>query len=369
MGAVDEPGLIETASPSSINALRKCGLAVYRRRSRQQGRGRGPQNPLARLGTAAHNVLEWIANNAHDCVSDPQLEESIRQRWSEATETQERSARDQRLERANGTVSRWPRFAQIQEDLVVDGIALAQELAPLPQEKILAEHEVTNTRGDLAGSIDLLLLGDDNTATVIDHKVGAVTPDDTESGGRYSTQLLLYASLVRDLGYEPTAAEIRPLGRKPIPIEVSSQAIDVANESGQRDVAAYNDRVLAGHTIQLARPAEETCQWCEFLLDCGAVWIENQPNLGELEVLEGTLQAIETAASGAMAFRIDSKDGSVTVTGLSPARVPTLQDFGPGDEVRIVGLSRTSPGRYRPRGGRLDAAKLEALTRGDEQSD
>ncbi len=359
-----EPGLIEKASPSSINALKKCGLAVYRRRIHPRDQGPGPSNPVARLGTAAHQVLEWIANNAAECANNPQLEESIRRRWADETRTQEDAAGGQVLERANGPVTRWPKFAQIQEDLVVDGIALAEELAPLPPERVWAEREATSNQGDLGGSIDLVLVDDDNTATVIDHKAGAVTSGDMELGGRYSSQLLLYASLVQDLGPEPTAAEIRPLGRQPFPVEVSDQAIDAAVEAGREEVSTYNAIVRSGNLIQLAKPAEDACRWCEFLLDCEAIWGTGRPDLGEIETLQGTIQKIETAASKVTALRLESSDGPVTVTGLSPAQVPAMREFEVGDEVRIVGLTQREQGSYRPGGSRLDAGLLNTLHQG-----
>lgn len=361
MHTVDKSGLIGKASPSSINALKNCGLAVYRRRIHPRNQGPGPSNPVTRLGTAAHRVLEWIANNVAEYANNPQLEESIRRRWADESTSQEEEAGEQVLERANGPVVRWPKFAQIQEDLVIDGLALAKELAPLPPERVWAEREATNDQGDLGGSIDLVLVNDDNTATVIDHKAGAVTSGDMELGGRYSNQLLLYASLVRDLGPEPTAAEIRPLGRQPFPVEVSDRAIDAAVEAGREEVSTYNTIVRSGNPIQLAKPGEDACRWCEFLLDCEAIWGMDRPDLGGIETLQGTIQKIETAASGVTALRLKSSDGPVTVTGLSPTRVPAMREFNVGDAVRIVGLAEREAGSYRPGGSRLDAGLLNTF--------
>jgi len=356
-----EAGLIAKASPSTVNAIRQCGLAVYRRRSRTAGGNSRPSNPPARLGSAVHSVLEWIANNAAALAREPGLEAEIRAKWSDVVSREQEAARAQPREQATGPIGHWPRFAQIQEHLVIDGKALAKELAGLPPESVWAERELTNEDGDLGGIIDLVLLGEGDTATVIDHKVGKVTPEDVAPGGRYATQLLLYAALVRDAGLRPEAAEIRPLGGKEAFVEVSDQAIDNAVEAARTEMATYNSAVHAGTVKELAVPSEQTCQWCEFLLDCSAIWVEPPPDLGDLIILQGTVVGIEKAASGRIAVQLETTNGQIIVTGLSESRVPTLRDLKSGDEVRIVGLTQSGTHTYRVGAGRLDVVRLSDL--------
>lgn len=352
-----EAGSISTFSASTVASLRRCGLAVYRRRIRPSGAGQGPSSPVARLGLAAHRVLAWVANEAPELASSLDVEERVRDRWKHEVALEEAEARQFRVEIGNGPVERWPRFATIQENLVVDGAALARELSELPADRRWAERKVDCADGDFFGWIDLVIVDEAGTATVVDHKAGTVNDADLSPTGRYLTQVLLYAALVRDVGLSPTGAQIRPLGSAPLDIEVSSQVIATAVAAARSDVASYNEAVSSGETLRLARPSEDSCQWCEFLSDCPAVWGASQPDLGEIRILEGTITQVQVQQGQRLAIRLVVDGESVLVSGLS---APLFADLGPGDEVRVVGIREVGTGRFRAGRGRTVVVRTDA---------
>jgi hypothetical protein len=353
---MSDAGSISTFSASTVASLRKCGLAVYRRRSRPGGAGPGPSNPVARLGLAAHRVLAWVADEAPDLATARDLEERIRERWKREVASEEDQARRFYVEAANGPVERWPRFATIQESLIVDGAALAHELAELPSDRRWTERRLDYSEGDLYGWIDLVIVGD-GTATVIEHKTGAVKDGDLGPTGRYLTQVLLYAALVRDAGLSPVGAQIRPLGSAPLDIELSSGIIATALAGARSEVASYNEAVASGETLGLARPSEDACHWCEFLVDCPAIWGSSQPDLGELRNLEGLISDVQVQQGRRLAVRLTVGGESVLVSGL---RAPLLGTLAAGDEVRIVGAREVGGGRFRAGRGRTVIVRTDA---------
>ena len=358
-----DAGAILQLSPSSLAALRRCGLATYRRRTASRPGGQRPSNPVARLGNAAHRVLEWTANEAATLALDSSVEQLVRERWLAEARTEEAAAQRHRSEASFGPLQSWPRYATIQESLVVDGSALASELALVPADRLWVERKATDASGYLRGAIDLVLLAADGTATVIDYKAGTVKDEDVEVGGRYRVQLLLYAAMVRDIGPEPVLAQVRPLGGMPIQIQVNDATIDAAVLQARSDVNSYNTAVGSGDIIQLARPSESACRWCEFLLDCPAIWSDPQPDLGDLHNLEGTVIHLQNQQPErvALELHVGDTDENTLVKGLSVRRAPAVKTLRVGDPVRIVGLSRTAGGAYRAGSGRLDIAKLDGL--------
>lgn len=343
------PGSISTFSATTVASLRRCGLAVYRRRTRPSGAGPGPSSPVARLGLAAHRVLAWIATEAPELAGALDIEERIRDRWRNEVALEETEARRFMVEIANGPVERWPRFATIQENLIVDGAALARELGELPSNRRWAERRVDCADGDFFGWIDLVIVGEAATATVVEHKAGTVNDADLNPTGQYLTQVLLYAALVRDAGLTPTSAQIRPLGSAPLDIDVSSQVIATAVAAARSDIASYNETVSSGETLGLARPSENSCQWCEFLSDCPAIWGASQPDLGEIRNLEGTISQIQVQQGQRLAIRLVVDGESVLVSGLS---APLFESLAPGDEVRVAGIREVDTGRFHAGRGR-----------------
>jgi len=364
-----EGGRIDRFSPSLVVALRRCGLATYWRRIQFKGQSDAPSNPVARLGNAAHRVLEWVANEAPELANDPGVEARIRGRWIGESAAEEAASHRHVVEASYGPSNRWPRYNTIEESLVVDGAALATELADLSSDCRWAERKGSTSAGDLYGSIDLVIVRDDGTATVIDHKAGTVASEDVGPDGRYRVQVLLYSAIVRDLGLTPSAAQIRPLGRSLIDIMVNDAVIDEAYQSAKSDVARYNTALEQGAVFEMARPSAYACQWCEFLLRCPAARSNQGPGMEELRSLEGTILQLQDQGGGRIALKLAVVDqpSGVVISGLSTAQAPAAAAFSVGDVIRVVGLSQSGATSYRAGGGRFDAALVSTLAESGEQ--
>lgn len=304
-----------------------------------------PSNPIARLGNAAHRVLEWVARTAPDLAQDTGAEALIAQRWTAEVAVEVRSAMANALEPPHGPVERWPRYGQTAGAVRVDGAALARELSGFPERQRMAEHELASSDGRIRGQADLIVLNHDEGALVIDHKMGTVGEYDIEPGGHYEQQILLYVALTRDTGIPALRAEIRPLGRPPIPIALSEDRIAAAVEEAHRQLDRYNLAVSAGRELDLATPSESSCGWCPYMLDCPAIWAPEPPDLGEIRLVEGQVSSIQLLHASTAAA-IHTEHGDVVAVGL-PLQDVRNRRPQPGDRVRITGLRQISNGRLR----------------------
>lgn len=353
---------ITVASPSLVAALDRCGLAVsLGRHARAAGVSHAPSTPRARLGSAAHRVLQWAADDAPQLARADDLDAVVRQRWLKECEREQSEARHP-AEASYGPVREWPRFATIQANLVVAVSDLVDELADLPPEHRLTEIRTATAEGDIAGRIDLLILNSSGHATVVDHKVGAITEADVVPGGRYHTQVLLYAAMARDMGLKPVQTEIRPLGREPIVLHPSDADLAQAVKTAGQAIAHYNTAVQEGDELSLAQPSEDACRWCPFLVRCQAIWSGQEVDVGNISGVEGTLTSpVQLQRNGQYAALVlTTANHEVTITGLRTARTPIVRELEVGNRVRVAGLHRSADGRsYRPSSGRTDACRLE----------
>lgn len=343
-----KPARIEWVSPSAVARLQACGLAESLQR--RQPRGKRPSNPVARLGNAAHRVLEWIAESAPQLGAVHDVEPLIADRWLEEVTREEEANRSNPLEPPYGPAQRWPAYGRITAGLRVDGVGLVEELSSLPRGRRLPEQELFSSDRKIRGTADLILLADDGSATIIDHKTGGVDQDDVGHGGRYEQQILLYVAIARDSGISATKAEIRPLGRRPVPVELSDASVAAVLVEAHAQMRRYNDAVAQDRALDLATPSESSCGWCPFLLECPAVWVDPAPDLGELAVVEGDVETLQVLASS-LALALRNADGCVTVTGAPRTDVRGREPV-PGDRIRVTGLHQTSPGHMRCHPGR-----------------
>lgn len=343
-----DPETIEWVSPSAVARLQACGLAESRRRERSTGARLS--NPVARLGNAAHRVLEWVARSAPELSDRDAAEDRIAHRWREEVLRETKASQANPLERSYGSPERWPAYGRIAAGLRVDGVALAQELADVPIERRLAEREMESSDRTIRGTADLIVLNEDEAALVIDHKAGVISDEDVAPGGRYEQQVLLYVAMARDSGLSPTRAEIRPLGRAAKSVELSDARLGAAVTEAHAEMARYNEAVIQGRVIDLAKPSESSCGWCPFILECPAVWVDPAPDLGDHAVIEGDVEGVQALASS-LALRLRTVDGVVTVTGVSTEDIGGRRPAS-GDRVRLAGLRQTSPGVMRCRPGR-----------------
>jgi RecB family exonuclease len=341
--------LIEWVSPSAVARLQSCAFAESIRRS--PAHGPAPSNPAGRLGNAAHRVLEWIAEDPSPlCGTD--AEERIGDRWILEVTAEYKASLDNELEPSYGPLETWPGYHRITAAIRVDGASLAWELNGIPRDRRLTEEELATSDSRIRGTADLIVIGDDGTATIIDHKSGAVHAEDVAVGGRYEQQAMLYAAMALDAGMEPRTCELRPLGRAPISIGVSEARVASAREEAKAQMARYNAAIASGNEFSLADPSESSCGWCPYALSCDALWIGESRDLGEFGMVAGTIGTVQLLPAS-LALKLESEAGELTVTGLPQTDVKG-QLPAKGQTVRIVGLhftsavqAKTHPGRAR----------------------
>jgi hypothetical protein len=330
------------ATPTLVEAIRRCGLAVHLSRKRRWPGGESPSNPYARLGSAVHRVLAWAAGAGPTGLDPARLETTARSRWREEVAIEEEAAARFAVERFFGPAERWPGFASTEERLVIEVGRLVAEVTAAPGVERWIERPLRSQLLSLRGSPDLVVL-DGLGARIVDFKSGHVGPEDAEPTGRYGRQVLLYAAMVRELGMSVIGAELRPIGRPRLNVEVTDATIDAASGVAAEALSMFNAAVSAGKPSQLARPGDRACSFCPHALYCPALWTEGGlASLVEFQALEGAVLRVQQATLGVVAIElyanVGTSSGAITITGLDPRRIPSIGGLAVGDEVRVSGV-------------------------------
>lgn len=343
-----EDGRLIEVSPTLVVALRRCALAVRLTRSRRATATSSPSSRPARLGTAAHRVLAWVADDAATQLDPTELEAAVRQRWLEEVAIEEKAAAAWPLESYFGPADEWPAFATTQERLVIEARRLAAELSQTPAAERWVERALSCSDPPMHGSPDLVEI-DGGVARVIEFKTGHVEADDAQPAGRYGLQVLLYAAMVRELGKVVAAAETRPIGRAPLMVGVSNETIDAARVVARTALEEFNEAIETGEIATLARPSGQVCGYCPHTLRCPVLWEGGgAASLDEMQIVEGVVLRLQHSHSGSTAIEVEATTGTahgpITLTGLDDRRLPALHELLPGDRVRASGLRRRPGG-------------------------
>ena len=238
-------------SPTLLTALRRCGLAVHLSLTRRRRMGGSLSNPSARLGAAAHRVLAWVAVGGCTEFDVFALETAVRERWLDEVTIEEKAAAGSPVESYFGPVPSWPGYATIEERLVIEAGWLAAETSNTRGAERWVERPLTSSVPPMRGSPDLVVVSDGG-ASIVEFKSGAIHREDAALLGRYGLQVLMYAAMVRQLGVPIAGAEIRPLGRARLPVEVTEEAIEEACEVVAGVLATFNSAVDAGMASRLS---------------------------------------------------------------------------------------------------------------------
>lgn len=340
-------------SPTLMAAIRRCGLAVHLSRTYRRHAGEWLSNPSARLGGAAHRVLGWVSAGGCTELGSSGLEKAVRQRWRDEVTVEEQAAARSPVESYFGPAPSWPGYATTEERLVIEAGRLAEEICSSPDIERWVERPLTSSVPPMRGSPDLVVRSADG-ARIVEFKSGAVGLEDAQPLGRYGLQVLMYAAMIRQLGIPVAGAEIRPMGRARLTVDVTEGSIEQACQVVAAALEAFNSAVDAGETSRLAQPSDGACGYCPHILRCPAIWdAGGTKELDELEVVEGTIKRVQQAQVGSVAVELDATGGTrlgvVTITGLDPRRLNAATDLHPGEQVRVSGL------RSRPSGVALIA--------------
>ena len=334
-------------SPTLMAAIRRCGLAVYLSRTRRRHVGGWLSNPSARLGGAAHRVLGWVSTGGCTGLGSSELEVAVRQRWRGEVSVEEQAAGSSPVESYLGPAPSGPGYATIEERLVIEAGWLADEISSSPETERWVEQPLKSSVPPMRGSPDLVVRSADG-ARIVEFKSGVVGPEDAQPLGRYGLQVLMYAAMVRQLGVPIAGAEIRPMGRARLTVEVTKGAIEQACQVVNAALAVFNSAVDEGETLRLAQPSDDACGYCPHILRCPAIWTAGgTKEFDELEVVAGTIKRVQHTQVGSVAVELDAtggtRCGAVTISGLDPRRLHAAADLHPGGQVRVSGL-RSRPG-------------------------
>jgi RecB family exonuclease len=329
-------------SPTLVNAIRRCGLAVYLGRSRRGEPGGSPSSPQARLGAAVHRVLAWVGDSGATAFSPTELEAEVRRHWRAEVRVEEQAALRSRVEGYFGAPEGWPGFATAEERLVIEAGRLAAEVTADPTIERWSERSLSLAVPPLRGSPDLVERGATG-ARIIEFKSGHVDAEDVLESGRFGQQVLMYAALVQGLGLRVLGGEVRPIGRVPFRVRVTDEAIDRACEAVVTILSLFNAAVDARDATPLARPSDRSCGYCPHVLQCPVLWTEEGTRgLEQLQIVEGTVYRVQRAHVGSVAVELRDATGTrlgrVTATGLDPRRLAALEGLALGDRVRLSGL-------------------------------
>ena len=342
-----DQGLITKVSPSSLSTIRRCGLAAFYGRTRSRNGGPQPSSPPARLGNAVHEVLCWLAKSDDTVLRSAGLEEMVRAEWRSALVIEGRKSSLIAAESVFGSPDGWPSRSLTEERLVITAEQLAPELAAVVPEDRSPELSAESARAPVRGTIDLCLVSNAHTR-IIDYKAGDVRSTDLDEGGRYRTQLLLYASLARERGLTPTSLELWPIGRPVLSLRPTDEMIDVAVIEAVHDLDVYNALASAGDERSLASPSDDACRWCEFSSTCSVLWGDGYEQLHDVQAVRGQVTGTQQSRNGKLALKVDvikgTKVGSVVIAGLDTGRFPQAADIRIGDVITAAGLAEAAPG-------------------------
>jgi hypothetical protein len=205
---------------------------------------------------------------------------------------------------------------------------LSSELAEFTAHdaSIACEEALSDPQNHLRGIPDITILG--SRSAVIDFKTGQdATASLTE---RIRLQLLIYAHLYRCAHDRlPEIVEAFSLIHGPLRISADSAYVDaVLNKIAE----------ARAQDPELAHPSPPVCLFCSRRFVCEPHW-NALPTWEAPDALEGRIDQIEHARSGAVGLLIEAVSGSQWVTHIPHDRIPTEAEVG--SYVRIIHVHRT----------------------------
>lgn len=238
----------------------------------------------ARLGTAAHRVLEAIANGA--VAIDADWNSVFEVLWQHEVHRQEQQALSTPHERHLGPARSWPYYGMQRAKLKRLAYNLwtrQQHRRQARPDRSLQAYPFTERHyeafgGRLVGTADVVRT-EQGDLLIEDYKTGAVTEVDAVTGelvarASYVQQLLLYAAMHHNTtGTWPVRGRLIPLDGEPVDIQIDSQQATERVILALNSLESYNKRLAGGTTVDaLASPDPMTCRWCPYHGMCNPLW-------------------------------------------------------------------------------------------------
>lgn len=326
---------IARVSPSLFSRLESCGLAEALSRRATTG-GARPSRPPARLGTAAHVVLEALLEQLVEGSAPDDMNAWVNAQWEAQCAIQHTAARWFDEERLLGPPVRWPNYFDIKARLLIEARRLADAAATWPAGAVHIEKWLSNDELGLEGKPDLVITGE--RVCLVDFKSGRPTAAQVDAGTSYASQIAIYSALLRADGFPVEEAFVQPLGRAALPVHTSREVEEQVGQRSKELASIFNAAAAAGREDELGAPSDAACAWCPHAAVCPALWTSLEA-LNDLQGVDGEVVAVRQSASG-VTLRMNVTNGTVrgdvTVTQLRPVGV--VQDARIGRRIRLVGL-------------------------------
>ena len=325
---------IERVSPSLLNRLLSCPL-----RHALAAKGEthvGSKPPEARLGSAAHAVLEAAVKTR--ALFGTEWLDFLHRSWQERIAIEEAKAAEAGDIEQWGPAESWPSFHARRARLQVAAIRLKQILGDITEDvDLLTEHTLRSDRPPLIGQPDLIVRGP-STGLVVDYKSGVATDHRTgELREDYRRQLHLYAYLENaETGKWPSAAILLPFKGSPVVVDVDPAESTRTAELAEATRQEYNNRVPGP---QPAEPSASACRYCSSIPDCAAHWSVADRIASEgFVTISGLIIKTHVSLHGGVTLSLEVERGPETCIG--PLTVERIDPV----EHRAVGLAQPSAG-------------------------
>lgn len=363
------PVLFESLSPSRYNAALICpARALW---SVSLPLGALPTAPAALLGSSFHKVMEAV-NRGRIVGSAEAARDQARRIFDD--EAARQLAQAHPLVGAKfASPSSLPFYHQKRASAVVRAVRLrVGGASPTPQSQstpssaaftnpsvLVVEKSLESSDRLLRGRLDCF---DPSNGLLSDYKSGMAPQDGGLSEGE-ARQLLLYAHLLWENGYEPEEAAIVRSDGKETRLPVTQALADKEGRAARSVLLQLNADLNQGRRIEeMATPSAENCSGCSFVALCPAFWDAAEPSWSisassssiasvhiEGQVL-AVAQSVSLAGGGLTTLELGVERGTITRGRAVLEQVPTawLTCDGSrapevGDTVRVTNAALTLP--------------------------
>jgi len=266
--------------------------------------GTAEASEAAALGTVAHRAIELV-------LEGDELEGA----WDQAcTEEEDRSGADPKgYPAARRTLLRLKKYVPV----------LLELLSTMPGSRWLSETWLETADMALGGKPDLIAIGSDNLAMVVDYKSGLVS-DHEGVKATYIQQLLFYGVLTYEcLQATPVMLALLSLREGVVEVEPTSEGMAEVAAFARAARLAFNERAPGA---QPANASEENCQWCRYAARCDEFWQTVEPHwaVSVGETIRGRVEVEpEQAATGVTTLQVMVEHGPLAGSTAILAGIPS----------------------------------------------
>lgn len=276
-----DPREVDRISPSALNRLLECPKRLAYGRDDSTREWQRPTTRTA-LGIVAHGLTEAVARGDGRLAGED-LTGWLQATWEDLVAKQVVQLQSAWPGRQVPPAPSWPGYA-VTKVRLIRGLARrvpwqatpAQRPAGQPAAMAGGEPPLPWVERRLE-DVGSRLFGTPDRVEEVNGRLRVV---DLKSGvGQHAVkdsqlrQLLVYASLVRSrLGRLPDDVVVLDIKGQEQAIAVDASAVDAVISMSAAAVDGFNNSLASAPGAE-ARPAPQTCRWCEFRVVCGDYWV------------------------------------------------------------------------------------------------